>query len=671
MLSAVVAKGQTIHFSEDFSGSPLDSGWTIEVVAGDSSVDNWSFSNPGSRDFGQSFSGGKFAIFDDDYNSADGITDTVDLISPAINLQGKNKSKISFFQYFEGGFGGKGQVYFRKNSTDTWQLIYETTTTSASNPDKIGVNLQSILQLAGSNATAQVKFRWIGNDSFWWIIDDIFIYDNPAKDAAAMFTNDLPKGCVVTLKHDLSITVKNFGSGNISKLTFSYQLNNNSIVSDSVDFSSPLNSDSIYTHVFDSLSMPEFKDGYNEIKLWPAEPDGGADEFSINDTIYLSTTVSQISVTTLPFTEDFESGTLPDAMCIDYGSSGNGQVRITDTLVQNGCGNSKLLVMDAKSNANTIDALDLLVDLSSCAKQILSFTYGNINDERDNEDGLYISVDNGGTFTKVYSFDMANTIDTCITVSFDIDSLASTKGLELTETSILRWSHAGNNTIESGNDGFYIDNIKLDLANLDPVDAGIVEITTPDTTFQGPESEVIVRMSNLGPDTLASSQINFQLGTGKVFSEFWGGCLNVGDTTEITLNNVLTTTTLGQQKLCVWTSNPNGLEDLNTTNDTSCINLNITALGIGKLVINKPGIKIYPNPVKDQLYIEYQINSNSEIKIELYNILGKKSYEKTIMGSNEGFYKKLINLPNLNNGTHILVFQSDHEIISRKLFVIK
>ncbi|MBL4655630.1 MAG: T9SS type A sorting domain-containing protein [Bacteroidia bacterium] len=327
--------------------------------------------------------------------------------------------------------------------------------------------------------------------------------------------------------------------------------------------------------------------------------------------------------------------------------------------------------MDAKSNANTIDALDLLVDLSSCAKQILSFTYGNFLDESDNEDGLYISVGNGGTFTKVYSFDMANTIDTCITVSFDIDSLASTKGLELTETSILRWSHAGNNTIESGNDGFYIDNIKLDLANLDPVDAGIVEITTPDTTFQGPESEVIVRMSNLGPDTLASSQINFQLGTGKVFSEFWGGCLNVGDTTEITLNNVLTTTTLGQQKLCVWTSNPNGLEDLNTTNDTSCINLNITALGIGKLVINKPGIKIYPNPVKDQLYIEYQINSNSEIKIELYNILGKKSYEKTIMGSNEGFYKKLINLPNLNNGTHILVFQSDHEIISRKLFVIK
>jgi len=166
------SQGQTIHFSEDFegaSGTTPPTGWTIEVVSGDTTIDNWHFDNPMNREIGKTNSEGQFAIFDDAY-VADTIADTIDLVSPAINLQGKNKSKLYFYEYFEGGFGGVGQVLYRSSSSDAWVKIYEVTQTSSSNPDKISINLQGL----GTSPTSQIKFRWIGKEAFWWIIDDVF-----------------------------------------------------------------------------------------------------------------------------------------------------------------------------------------------------------------------------------------------------------------------------------------------------------------------------------------------------------------------------------------------------------------------------------------------------------------------------------------------------------------
>ena len=579
VLGVGTLNAQTVHFSEDFegtSGTTPPTGWTIEVVSGDTTVDNWHFNNPAGREFGKTYSRGQFAIFDDSYNSGDGTLDTVDLVGPAVNLQGKNKSKLYFFEYFEGGFGGKGEVYYRSSSASSWVKIYEISSTSSSNPNKIGINLQGY----GTSTTSQFKFRWIGNDSFWWIIDDVYIYDNPAKDAGALSTNELPGGCVVSLSTPFGLTAKNFGSGNLSSLIYNYQLNNDTIVTDTVTFFDPLKSDSTYTHVFDSSSQPNFVEGFNELKLWTSEPGATSDQFTINDTIYVSTTLSKLQVADFPFYEDFEDSVFVVSMCGNLGASGNGRIDIVSTDVFPSCEGGNMVVMDANRPASTIDNLDLLVDLSSCVDKTLTFTYGHVNDEKDPEDALYISVDNGGSFIKIYDYEFDSIPDSsCYTITLNLDSIADTMGFSLTPTSLLRWKHAGNDSIGSGDDGFYIDDIQIDLAGDQIIDAGISDILFPDTElYIDSNFQVTATIKNYSSDTVVALNVHYQLGDGPVNSEFWAGCLAQGDEATFTFtNDLLTDSTIGIFPFCVWTSIPNSIymTELDETNDTMCVNVEV------------------------------------------------------------------------------------------------
>ncbi|MBL4655629.1 MAG: PKD domain-containing protein, partial [Bacteroidia bacterium] len=580
VLGVVTLNAQTIHFSEDFegaSGTTPPAGWTIEVVSGDTTIDNWHFDNPMNREIGKTNSEGQFAIFDDAF-VADTIADTIDLVSPAIDLQGKNKSKLYFYEYFEGGFGGVGQVYYRSSSGDAWVKIYEVTQTSSSNPDKISINLQGL----GTSPTSQIKFRWIGKEAFWWIIDDVFIYDNPSKDAGAVFVTDLPSGCVVTLSTPFGITARNFGTGNLGEIVFNYQLNNDTIVSDTVKFGTVLQSDSLYTHVFDSTSQPQFVEGFNQLKMWTSNPGGTADVFPINDTINATTTLSKLQVANFPFYEDFEDSVFVVSMCGNLGASGNGRIEIVSTDVFPSCEGGNMVVMDANKSASTIDKLDLLVDLSSCVNKSLTFTYGHVSDEKDPEDALYISVDNGGSFVKIYDYEFDSIPDSsCYTVTLNLDSIADTMGFGLTATSLLRWQHAGNDSIGSADDGFYIDDIQIDLAGQQIVDAGMKNIILPDNEIYIDSSfEVTITIRNFpaSNDTLVALNINFQLDSGTVITEFWAGCLAPGDEIGYTFTNELITDSVeGIFTFCVWTSVPNSLYmyELDYSNDTICMDIDV------------------------------------------------------------------------------------------------
>lgn len=653
---------QTIHYRENFStasGCTPPTGWTVNVISGSGT---WCFNNPSNRTFGQSISGSPFAIFED-AASGDNASEVVELISPAINLTGKNKSKLSFYEYFEGGFNGKGEVYFRSNATDAWSLIHTVTTTSISNPDKIAIDLQTLIAQPESDNASQVKFVWSGDNSFWWIIDDVFIYDNPAKDAAALKADNVPSGCVISLEHPIIITIKNMGSGNLDNVTMNYQINGDSAVSEVYTFSSPLTSNSTFTYAFDSIGV--FRKGNNSLKLWPSNPGSTPDEFPSNDTIYVSTFLSKLQVANLPFLEDFEDTTIAASICIKLGASGNGRVRIIDSSVVAPCTGNYMLGMDASNTGSTIDALDLLVDLSSCVTKELSFTYGNLNDEQDPADSLYISVDNGATYTSVYGFDMALSNDTCIDVRLNLDSVAASKGMTLSSTSIIRWRHAGNNSLESDSDGVYLDNIKIQLFGLTNVDAMVKSLVEPSEFPEGDTLQIKVAFGNLSDTTLATANFNYQYGNGPIVTEFWGGCLQLNQADTFTFSNLLVADS-SISELCIWITNPNDLADLNNVNNKLCF----STVGINKLPKNSLDIKVIPNPAKKDALLTYVSQSNAPVTIRLMDMLGN-TILNTITTTESGQNSYYLDLSEYADGMYIYQITSENKTKNGKLIIVK
>jgi hypothetical protein len=60
-------------------------------------------------------------------------------------------------------------------------------------------------------------------------------------------------------------------------------------------------------------------------------------------------------------------------------------------------------------------------------------------------------------------------------------------------------------------------------------------------------------------------------------------------------------------------------------------------------------ISLYPNPAQDKLYIEFSEQLNSEAKLELYDVTGKKVYEMQLKANNQ---KTEITNLNLSNGIY-------------------
>jgi len=663
---------QTINFQENFDGSSVTtppSGWTVNVVAGNSGTDVWHFDNPGNRDFGLSISGGNFAVFDN-ANYGTNSSKEVELISPVINLGAQTLTTLGFYEYFETGFSGQGEVFFSANNGGTYTSVYTVNAASIANPDKITIDLQPLLIAATPPYNCKVKFIWTSpdNSAFWWIIDDVMLYNNVAKDAAAIKVEDLPEGCLVSLTTPVTVTIKNLGNGNIQILNVNYKLNNDSIITDTLDFGTliggPLLVDSSYTHTFDSLL--ELDEGGNDLQAWSSNPDGNADQFPLNDTVFYSTSVKRLAVADLPFYDGFEDTVFGSAWCPKPGPSGNGRIRLVDNSIVAVCTDSQMVAMDSEAGKSSIDALDLLVNLSSCVEKNLSFTYGNKNDNTDAEDALYISVDNGASYQKIFSFDLTASNDTCLDVSFNLDSVANAMGISLSANSLLRWRHAANDAIESGNDGLYIDEVRIDFLNLQPVDAALAGIVSPpDTIVTLDTIDVIIKITNLSPDTLVGSDVSYQYGTDPVVTEFWGGCLGQNDTAVFTFGTALAPVSLGEE-LCVWIEMPNNQADLDSSNNTVCL-LSTTNVqeASGSMSYNA-----YPNPATDRLTIEFYLNAPAETQIKMFNIIGKEVYAEEMGMQPAGVHRTMVNIDKLPDGIYFYQIKTNAILTNAKLIII-
>ncbi len=99
--------------------------------------------------------------------------------------------------------------------------------------------------------------------------------------------------------------------------------------------------------------------------------------------------------------------------------------------------------------------------------------------------------------------------------------------------------------------------------------------------------------------------------------------------------------------------------------DTASINL--TGITDSHLFDNR--FRVYPNPAKDYADFEFRTSDNSQVRITLFDMMGKEI--KTIVNTalSPGFYKYNLNTKELSNGIYICSFKVNDKIEYKKLIV--
>ena len=189
--------------------------------------------------------------------------------------------------------------------------------------------------------------------------------------------------------------------------------------------------------------------------------------------------------------------------------------------------------------------------------------------------------------------------------------------------------------IDSTEKSFLIEDQIIDLAVTNVTDVsnfGTVEITNFDIVVVIGDVTSIIEART---DTIAKSEsITFSLGT-----------------------QVAEPGSASGNYLCVTIENPNDSVDENISDNEMCINL------IDRLEF----VEIYPNPVTEQLYLNYIIPETANLSIEVYSMTGKlidqildKSVEK---GMNRFSYNTSLLAP----ASYFVISRYKQEIVVRIL----
>jgi hypothetical protein len=114
------------------------------------------------------------------------------------------------------------------------------------------------------------------------------------------------------------------------------------------------------------------------------------------------------------------------------------------------------------SEENSLVRADMHVDFNLLRNAVLSFALFNHYNENQAQEGLYLSIDGGDNFTKIYTFDwpaISNNNYTLITLPLDV--IAANNGLSLSAETILRFQYygAGDFSTSGDEDGMILDNV--------------------------------------------------------------------------------------------------------------------------------------------------------------------------------------------------------------------
>lgn len=77
--------------------------------------------------------------------------------------------------------------------------------------------------------------------------------------------------------------------------------------------------------------------------------------------------------------------------------------------------------------------------------------------------------------------------------------------------------------------------------------------------------------------------------------------------------------------------------------------------------------KVYPNPVKDKITIEFSVNTEGELVIKIYDILGNEIVKKNLFVNKSGLNTINFDLSDLRPGIYILKAIKETDAVSVRI----
>ncbi|MBK6837157.1 MAG: T9SS type A sorting domain-containing protein [Bacteroidetes bacterium] len=239
---SVLPRTQAVPFySQDFS-SGIPGTW--QVNDNSSNGLNWTWTNTGAYSsspgldslstVGTSAANG-YMIFDSD--SAGGVGgEDADLISETIDCSANVAGHLTFNQLLV-HFAEAARVSVSNDGGTVWNDVYDASAGLAQyqatpNPDFVDVDITAF---AAGQATVQIKFNFQGNYDFWWMIDDVQLYEPSSVDGGVSGINGPLASCaLLSATETISVEINNYGGVEITNFDVSYVVDNGTAVTEIV-----------------------------------------------------------------------------------------------------------------------------------------------------------------------------------------------------------------------------------------------------------------------------------------------------------------------------------------------------------------------------------------------------------------------------------------------------
>jgi hypothetical protein len=282
-----------------FAQLPYVETFNTNIPASWQNIDN-STNNAGAWEW-ISENGDGFAVFNSDGYGDDGKPENADLISPAINCSANSFVALSFSSGFTQFASSVGTASVSADGGMSWSVVYTV------NNDISEIVLVDITALAANQANVRVKFNFVGDWDYFWLVDDFTLYAPVAKDLAGLSITNAPFNSIGDAPFTVTGTLTNLGSETITSFDINYQIDGGAVVTAPVSGVN-IGFGDVYSFSHNTPFTPATVGTY-DITAYASNLNGGADAFPANDEVSSSILVFDVAVQRVPLFEVFTSST--------------------------------------------------------------------------------------------------------------------------------------------------------------------------------------------------------------------------------------------------------------------------------------------------------------------------------------------------------------------------
>ena len=243
-----------------------------------------------------------YMIFDSDSAAASGGEDA-SIITGAIDCSGKANVHLTFNEYFAQFNVSQGIVWV-SNDGSTWTDVHHAeaglgTDQTTANPFAQDIDITSY---AAGQATVYIQFEWIGEFEYFWMVDDVALYEIAATDGGVTnITAPVSSCALLSSTEPVTIEIKNFSNADLSAFDVTFVADNGTPNTETITDTIPANGTMTYTFTATAdLSAP----GAHNILAYTTvtnDGDNANDQFSVD--LYGGPHVVDQST---PYTQGFE-----------------------------------------------------------------------------------------------------------------------------------------------------------------------------------------------------------------------------------------------------------------------------------------------------------------------------------------------------------------------------